>query len=71
MSGGTNQRNGSLSRVERERRGLEHTWITVLGHILSPPDSTGVGMLKFKDLSYTHFPAALGRSILKKGSNVG
>jgi len=31
MSGGTNQGNGSLSRAERERRGLEHTWIAALG----------------------------------------
>ena len=54
MSGGTNQSNGSLSRVERERRGLEHTWITALGHILSLPDSAGVGELEFQAL-VTHF----------------
>ena len=31
-----------------EERSLDHTWITVLGHILSPPGSTGVGELEFQ-----------------------
>ena len=57
--------------MEREKRSLEYTWITVLGHTLSPPGSTGVYVsTSFKDLSYTFFPAALGWSILKKDSNV-
>ena len=52
-------------RVEKERRSLEHTWITVLDHILSPPGSTGVGGLEFQgSYSNTLFPAALGWSIL-------
>ena len=71
MSGGSNQRSGSLSRAERERKSLEHTWIAILGCILSPPGSTGVGELKFQGSGYTLFPAALGRGILKEDSNVG
>ena len=42
-------------RDEKERRSLEHTWITVLDHILSPPGSTGVGGLNSRDLIVTHF----------------
>ena len=57
MSGRSNQGSGLLSRVERERISLDHTWITALGHILSPPGSTGVGELEF---SYTLYPADLG-----------
>ena len=33
MSGGSNQGSRLLSRAERERRSLDDTWITVLGHI--------------------------------------
>ena len=32
----------------------EHTWITALGHILSLPDSAGVGELEFQAF-VTHF----------------
>ena len=48
MSGGSNQGIGLLSRAEEKERSLEHTWITVLGHILSPPGSTGVGEIEFQ-----------------------
>ena len=72
MSGESNQRmpSGSFSRAERGRGSLEHTWIAVVGCILSPPGSTGEGELT-KDLGYTFFLAALGRCILKEDSNVG
>ena len=43
MSGESNQRSGSLSRAERGRRSLEHTWIDALGRVLSPPGSTDEG----------------------------
>ena len=31
---------------------LDHTWITALGHILSPPGSTGVGGLEFQGSTF-------------------
>ena len=48
MSGESNQRSGSLSRAERGRRSLEHTWIDALGCVLSPHGSTDEGELVFQ-----------------------
>ena len=42
----------------KERRSLDHTWITVLGHILSPPGSTGVGGLEFQRSSLHTFSSS-------------
>ena len=48
MSGESNQRSGSLSRAEKGRRSLEHTWIDAVGRVLSLPGSTDEGELVFQ-----------------------